>query len=40
MMEDEGVGWHHQLNVQEFQQAPGNGDRQASLCDFMGSQRD
>ena len=40
MTEDEGVGWHHRLKVQEFQQVLGNGDRQASVCDFMGSQRD
>ena len=24
--EDEMVGWHHQLNGQEFQQAPGDGE--------------
>ena len=26
------VGWHHQLNGQEFEQAPGNGERQGSLA--------
>ena len=25
---DEMVGWHHQLNGQEFEQAPGVGDGQ------------
>ena len=25
------VGWHHQLNGHEFQQAPGDGERQGSL---------
>ena len=29
--EDELVGWHHQLNGQEFEQAPGVVDRQGSL---------
>ena len=29
--EDEMVGWHHQLNGHEFEQAPGVGDRQGSL---------
>ena len=28
MTKDEMVGWHHQLNGHEFQQAPGVGDRQ------------
>ena len=40
MIEDEVVGWHHRLNIHKFQQAPGNAERQASFCDFMGSQRD
>ena len=31
MTEDEVVGWHHQLNRHEFEQAPGVGDRQESL---------
>ena len=26
------VGWHHQLNEHEFEQAPGVGDGQASLA--------
>ena len=29
MTEDETVGWHHQLNGHEFEQAPGVGDGQA-----------
>ena len=28
---DEMVGWHHQLNGHEFEQAPGIGDGQGSL---------
>ena len=31
MTEDEMVGWHHQLDGQEFEQAPGTGDGQGSL---------
>ena len=31
MIEDEMVGWHHQLDGDEFEQAPGVGDRQGSL---------
>ena len=31
MTEDEMVGWHHQLDGQESEQAPGVGDRQRSL---------
>ena len=30
MTEDEMVGWHHQLNGYEFEQAPGVGDEQGS----------
>ena len=30
--EDEMVGWQHQLNVYEFEQAPGVGDGQGSLA--------
>ena len=30
-MEDEMVGWHHQLDGHEFEQAPGVGDGQRSL---------
>ena len=29
--EDEIVGWHHQLNGLEFEQAPGDGEGQGSL---------
>ena len=29
--EDEMVGWHHQLNVHEFEQPPGDGEGQGSL---------
>ena len=31
MTEDEMVGWYHQLNGHEFEQAPGVGDGQVSL---------
>ena len=31
MTEDEMVGWHHRLNRHEFEQAPGDGERQGSL---------
>ena len=31
MMEDEMVGWHHQLDGHEFEQAPGAGDGQGGL---------
>ena len=31
MTEDEMVGWHHQLNGHEFEQALGDGDGQGSL---------
>ena len=31
MTEDEMVGWHHQLNGQEFEQTPGDSEEQASL---------
>ena len=38
--EDEMVGWHHQLNGHEFEQAPGAGEGQESLVlQSMGSQR-
>ena len=30
MTEDEMVGWHHQVNGHEFEQAPGVGDRQGA----------
>ena len=32
MTEDEMVGWHHQLNGHEFEQAPGVSDGQRSLA--------
>ena len=32
MTEDEMVGWHHQLDGREFEQAPGFGDGQRSLA--------
>ena len=31
MTEDEMVGWHHQLDGHEFEQAPGLGEGQGSL---------
>ena len=34
MAEDEMVGWHHQLDGQEFEQALGIGDRQGCLTWF------
>ena len=30
--EDELVGWHHQLNGHEFEETPGDGEGQGSLC--------
>ena len=30
--ENEMVGWHHQINVHEFEQTPGNGEGQGSLA--------
>ena len=32
MSEDKMVGWHHQLNGGEFQQAPRDGEGQGSLA--------
>ena len=32
MTEDEMVGWHHQLNGHEFEQAPGESERRESLA--------
>ena len=32
--EDEMVGWHHELNGPEFEQAPGDGEEQGSLACF------
>ena len=38
MTEDEMVGWHHQLDGHEFEQAPGVGDGPGGLVlRFMGS---
>ena len=34
MIEDEMVGWHHQLNGHELEQAPGDGEGQRSLACF------
>ena len=40
MTEDETVEWHHQLNGQEFEQAPGDGEgqRRPGTLQSMGSQ--
>ena len=32
MMEDEMVGWHHQLDGHESEQAPGDGEGQGSMA--------
>ena len=32
MIEDEVVGWHHQLNGHEFEQTLGVGEGKGSLC--------
>ena len=32
MTEDEIVGWHHQLNGHEFEQAPGDSEGQGCLA--------
>ena len=32
MTEDEMVGWHHRIDGNEFEQAPGFGDGQGSLA--------
>ena len=29
---DEMIGWHHQLDGHEFEQAPGDGEEQGSLA--------
>ena len=34
IIEDEMVGWHHQLDGHEFEQAPGAGDGQGSMACF------
>ena len=41
MTEDETIGWHHQLNRHEFEQALGDGEGQGSLAmlQSMGLQR-
>ena len=41
MTEYKMVGWHHQLNGHEFEQAPGDGEGQGSLacCSPWGSQK-
>ena len=31
MTEDEMIGWHHQVNGHEFEQAPGDDEGQGSL---------
>ena len=31
MTKDKMVGWHHRLNEREFEQEPGDGERQGSL---------
>ena len=33
------VGWHHQLDGHEFEQAPGDGEGKPSVLQSMGSQR-
>ena len=32
MTEDKTVGWNHQLNGYEFEQAPGDGEEQGNLA--------
>ena len=41
MTEDEMVGWHHQLDGHEFEQAPGTGDGQGRLacCSLWGCEK-
>ena len=34
MTEDKMVGWHHQLDGHEFEQAPGVGNGQRSLVSY------
>ena len=38
MTEDKMVGWYHQINGHEFEQAPGDGEEQGSLmcCSPLG----
>ena len=35
MTADEMVGWHHQLNGHEFEEAPGGGDGQGILTQMI-----
>ena len=35
MTEDEIVGWHHGLDGDEFEQAPGDGEGQRSLASYI-----
>ena len=40
MAQDEMVGWHHQLDGHEFEQAPGVGDRESwcsAVCEVKES---
>ena len=41
MIEDKIVGWHHQLNGREFEQAPGDGEGQGGLtcCSLWGCKK-
>ena len=32
MTEEEMVGWHHQFNGHEFEQAPGDGEQGSVVC--------
>ena len=34
MTEGEMIGWHHQLDIQEFKKAPGDGDGQGGFACF------
>ena len=36
MTEDEMVGWHHQLDGQEFEQAPADGQGSLACCSPWG----
>ena len=36
MTEDEMVGWHHQLNGHEFDQAPGDNEGKPGVLQFIG----
>ena len=40
MTEDEMAGWHHQFDEHEFEQAPGVGDGQGSLCSSPWSRKE